>query len=109
MLDEVWRFLRGDSADGLHKQGHNIMLYKDDVPNVEVGVQVSGSFESVGRVVASALPDGLVATAIHIRPITEIGATHDAVCAWSKTNRYRLQVLVGRSMAIRIRRPANSK
>ena len=26
-------------------QGHNIMLYKDDVPNLEVGIQVSGSFD----------------------------------------------------------------
>jgi len=42
MLDKVWSFLRGGAPAGLYKQGHNIMLYKDDVPNVEVGVQVSG-------------------------------------------------------------------
>src|ERR1700731_98952 len=38
MLDEVWSFLRGGAPAGLYEQGHNIMLYKDDVPNVEVGV-----------------------------------------------------------------------
>jgi hypothetical protein len=45
MPDEVWSFLRGGAPAGLYQQGHNIMLYKDDVPNVEVGVQVSGSFD----------------------------------------------------------------
>jgi hypothetical protein len=44
MLDQVWSFLRGGAPEGLYRQGHNIMLYQDDVPNVEVGVQVSGSF-----------------------------------------------------------------
>jgi effector-binding domain-containing protein len=90
MLDEVWSFLRSDAAHGLQKQGHNVMLYKDDVPNVEVGVQVSGSFDSVGRVVSSKLPGGLVATATHTGPIAEIGDTHDGVCAWSELNGYRI-------------------
>ncbi len=90
MLDEVWGFLRGGAPEGLYTQGHNIMLYKDDVPNVEVGVQVSGSFDPVGQVVASTLPGGLVATATHTGPIARIGDTHHAVCEWSKANGYRL-------------------
>ena len=90
MLDEVWRFLRDAAPPGPHEQGHNVMLYKDDVPNVEVGVQVSGPFEPVGRVVPGWLPGGLVATATHTGPIAEIGATHDAVCAWSEANGYQL-------------------
>src|SRR5579859_5351470 len=69
MLDKVWSFLRADAPEGLYKQGHNVMLYKDDVPNVEVGVQVNSSFDAVGPVVASTLPDGLVATATHTGPI----------------------------------------
>ena len=91
MLDTVWSFLRGDDApEGLGKQGHNIMLYKDDVPNVEVGVQVSGSFDPVGHVVASSLPGGLVATATHTGPIARLGDTHQAVREWSQANGYRL-------------------
>jgi effector-binding domain-containing protein len=90
MLDQVWSFLRGDAPEGLYKQGHNVMLYKDDVPNVEVGVQVSRSFDPTGHVVASALPGGLVATAIHTGPIAQIGDTHQAVREWSKANGYRL-------------------
>lgn len=90
MLDEVWGFLRGDAPKGLYKQGHNIMLYKDDVPNVEVGVQVSSTFKPVGHVIASTLPGGLVATATHPGPISKIGDTHQAVREWSEANGYRL-------------------
>jgi len=90
MLDKVWRFLRTDAPEGLYKQGHNVMLYKDDVPNVEVGVQVSGSFGPAGHVVASTLPGGLVATATHTGPIAKIGDTHQAVREWSKANGHRL-------------------
>jgi effector-binding domain-containing protein len=90
MLDEVWSFLRGGAPEGLYRQGHNVMLYKDDVPNVEVGVQVTGSFDSVGRVTASSLPGGLVATATHIGPVSALGDTHQAVRQWSEANGYRL-------------------
>jgi effector-binding domain-containing protein len=89
MLDAVWSFLRSDAPEGLYKQGHNVMLYKDDVPDVEVGVQVNGSFDAVGTVVSSSLPGGLVATATHTGPITEIGDTHGAVSEWTKDNGYR--------------------
>ena len=49
LLGEVWAFLR--SAD--LQTGRNVMLYLDDVPNVEVGVEVGEAFASNGRVVAS--------------------------------------------------------
>ena len=90
MLDKVWSFLRGGAPEGLYQQGHNIMLYKDDVPNVEVGVQVSGSFDPAADVVPSALPGGLAATATHTGPTAKIGDTHQAVREWSKANGYRL-------------------
>ncbi len=90
MLDKVWTFLRGGAPEGLYKHGHNVILYKDDVLNVEVGVQVSGSFDSVGDVFSSALPGGLVVAAIHTGPIERVGHTHDAVRQWSQANGYRL-------------------
>ncbi|MDR3036456.1 MAG: GyrI-like domain-containing protein [Kitasatospora sp.] len=90
MLDQVWSFLRGDAPPGLYEHGHNVMLYQDDVPHVEVGVQVSESFAPAGDVVASALPGGLAATATHTGPITAIGDTHQAVREWSEANGYRL-------------------
>jgi effector-binding domain-containing protein len=53
------------------------MLYKDDVPNVEVGVEIAGSFAPVGRVIA-AVPAGRVAMATH-RGSWDVGPTHRAV------------------------------
>ena len=103
MLDKVWGFLRGGAPEGLWQQGHNIMLYKDDVPHVEVGVQVSGPFDPAGQVVASTLPGGLVATATHTGPVTGIGETHRAVREWSTANGYRLAGPAGKSTAIPIR------
>ena len=88
MLDEVWRFLRGWAPEGLYKEGHNVMLYLDDVPNVEVGVQVNGAFEGVGGVVASTLPGGLVATATHRGAVGGLGDTHRAVREWAAANGY---------------------
>jgi hypothetical protein len=90
MLTDVWSFLGSDAPAGLYEHGHNIMLYRDDVPSVEVGVQVTGSFAPVGQVIASSLPGGLVAAATHTGPIGEIGDTHRAVREWSRANGYQL-------------------
>jgi effector-binding domain-containing protein len=90
MLDQVWAFLRGGGApDGLYRGGHNVMLYRDDAPNVEVGVQVAGPFEPVGPVVPSSLPGGLVATATHAGPPSALAGTHQAVRAWAESNGQR--------------------
>jgi effector-binding domain-containing protein len=80
MLDEVWAFL--GATPGLLAGGHNVMLYKNDVPDVEVGVQVTRSFEATGRVVPSTLPATEAATTVHTGTPAEIGAAHDAVRAW---------------------------
>jgi effector-binding domain-containing protein len=80
LLDEVYAFLK-DSA--VKQAGHNIMLYKDDVPNVEVGVQVATRFSPRGRVVPSVLPAGEVAMTVHRGPYHGLGAAHQAVWEWS--------------------------
>src|SRR5437773_10139269 len=84
MLTEVWAFLR--ARPGLRTEGHNVMLYRGGIPGVEVavevGVQVTGSFAAVGRVVPSTLPAAEVASTVHTGAPTEIGAAHAAVRAW---------------------------
>jgi hypothetical protein len=90
MLDQVWSFLRGSSPEGLWEHGHNIMLYKDDVPNVEVGVQVTRAFDPNGSVVPSTLPGGLVAAATHAGSVANIGETYDAVRDWATAHGYTL-------------------
>jgi effector-binding domain-containing protein len=86
----VWSFLRGSAPKGLWTHGHNIMLYKDDVPNIEVGVEVTRSFDASGSVVPSALPGGLAAVATHSGPVASIGETHDAVRDWAAANGHTL-------------------
>ena len=89
MLSQVWSFLRGIAPEGLWMRGHNVMLYKDDVPNVEVGVQVTRSFDACGSVVPSALPGGVVAAATHSGPVGRIGETHNAVRDWLEQHGHR--------------------
>jgi effector-binding domain-containing protein len=59
----------------------NVMLYKDQTPDVEVGVLARARFERAGRVTASELPGGDVATATHHGDYARLGETHDAVRA----------------------------
>jgi effector-binding domain-containing protein len=87
LLDEVYSFLRGGGAT---QSGHNVMLYRDDVPNVEVGVQVAGTFVPSGRVVPSALPAGQVATTIHRGPYDGLHAAHRAIRAWCAAHGHEL-------------------
>jgi effector-binding domain-containing protein len=82
LLGQVYEFVRPrpELATGEGDElWQNVMLYKDQRPDVEVGVLVSGSFESDGPVVSSALPAGEVATATHRGDYPRLGITHDAV------------------------------
>lgn len=82
LLDEVYRFVRGrpELATGAgSERWQNVMLYRDQRPDVEVGVLVAGPFEPDGRVIRSELPGGEVATAVHRGDYANLGATHRAV------------------------------
>jgi hypothetical protein len=81
LLAEVWAFLR---VSGL-ATGRNVMLYKDDLPSVEVGAEVSTSFTRAGRVVPSSLPGGRAAMTVARgapSPAT-LAIAHTAVRDWS--------------------------
>jgi effector-binding domain-containing protein len=84
LLDEVWSFVRGSEL----APGRNIMVYNDDVPNVEVGVEVARTFTPHGRVVPSTLPAGQAARAVSRgAPSPEgINAAHKAVIDWCDAN-----------------------
>jgi effector-binding domain-containing protein len=76
LLEEVWAAVRPRREE--IGPGRNLMLYRDDVPNVEVGVEIAGSFAPVGRIVASSLPAGRVVTTTH-RGSWDVGPAHQAV------------------------------
>ena len=61
LSEEVWACLR---AGGVNRGCRNIMLYWDDVPHVEVGVELLVPCPLTGRVIASALPEGQVAMSV---------------------------------------------
>jgi effector-binding domain-containing protein len=86
MLDEVWECLR---AGGIHSGCPNVMLYRDDVPNVEVGVELTQPCPLTGRVVASALPTGRAAMTVHYGPYGGLERAHGAVVDWCAAHGHR--------------------
>ena len=87
LLDEIWGFVRGSELSR-----RNVMVYKDDVPNIEVGVEVAGAFAPHGRVVPATLPAGRAAKTISRGPPSPAGldAAHKAVVDWCAANGHAL-------------------
>lgn len=74
---EVWACLR---AGGIGRGCPNVMLYLDEVPHVEIGVELRAPCPPLtGRVVASTLPGGRTASTVHHGPYGELGSAHRAV------------------------------
>jgi effector-binding domain-containing protein len=85
LLDEVWTYVRAAEVQA----GRNVMVYLDDTPNVEVGVELDGALEAPsGHVAASTLPAGRAATTVaRGAPSREgIAAAHAAVVRWCDAN-----------------------
>jgi effector-binding domain-containing protein len=87
LLDEVWACLR---AGGVHRGCRNVMLYLDDVPRVEIGVELAQPCPLTGRVMASALPAGQAAVTVHQGPYAGLAAAHRAVLDWCAAQGLRL-------------------
>jgi effector-binding domain-containing protein len=90
-LPNAWPAMLGEVYDCLEqlnagKAGRNVMFYKDDVPNLEVGVEVTKSFNPCGRVTLSVLPGGKVATTIHRGPYQGLSRAHQAVHDWCRAS-----------------------
>lgn len=83
LLGEVWTCLR---AGGITGGCRNVMLYLDDTPRVEIGVELRQPCPLTGRVVSSALPAGPVAMTVHYGSYAELGAAHEAVHDWARRN-----------------------
>jgi effector-binding domain-containing protein len=81
LLDDVWACLR---AGGVHRGCRNVMLYLDEVPHVEVGVELTQPCGLTGRVVASMLPAGKVAMTTHWGAYADLGLAHQAVLDWCR-------------------------
>src|SRR5688500_13086497 len=86
-FDEVYAYIK---QAGVTQSGHNIVVYLDDKPTIEVGVEVSARFESEGRVRCAATPAGLAATMAHWGAYSELGRTYDAIVRFCKANDWAL-------------------
>jgi effector-binding domain-containing protein len=76
---------------GLSKGGHNLLVMRGGPGNsldIEVGIEVDGSFEAAGDLIPSHLPAGHVATAVNIGPYEQLGAVHDAIIEWCAERGY---------------------
>jgi effector-binding domain-containing protein len=92
LLDEVYRVVR-DGEPRTPEGGErwqNVMLYKDDRPDVEVGVLAPRTFTPRDNVIASELPAGKAAMATHRGDYARLGTTHEAVLAYARANALRL-------------------
>jgi effector-binding domain-containing protein len=83
----LWRRLLDEVHAGVvwlgdGPKGRNVMFYKDDLPRVEVGVELDQPAELGGRVTRSALPAGEVAMTVHRGSYDALGSAHDAVRRW---------------------------
>ena len=66
---------------GEHKvvTGHNVVLYLDQVFNLEVGVQVMSPLPAHESIIASETPAGRVATTTHFGPYEDLTLAHTAI------------------------------
>ena len=92
LLDEVWACLR---AGGVQSGCRNVMLYLDDVPRVEIGVELRQPCPLTGRVMASALPAGQAAVTVHRGPYAGLASAHRAVLDWCATQGLRPAAALG--------------
>ena len=71
---------------GLWTTGHNVAIYWETANggSIEVGIQVTRTFEETDLVVCSSTPGGRVARTAHYGPYDQLGAAHDAVMAWCR-------------------------
>lgn len=79
LLDEVWACLR---AGGVTSGCRNVMVYLDDRPRIEVGVELGMPYPLVGRVTSSVLPAGRAAMTTHHGAYAGLVDAHRAIADW---------------------------
>jgi effector-binding domain-containing protein len=82
----VWNEVRAQQA----KAGRNVAVYWNGDIRLEVGVEILGPFTEHGEVILSATPAGAAASVTHIGPYSGLGAAHDAIHQWCKSNNHTL-------------------
>lgn len=89
--DAVYAWLRGQSA--VRQTGQNVALYAHG-KEMEVGIEVDAAFDPAGGVVASELPGGRVACAVHTTGYGDLHVTYVAIEDWCRANDHRMTGIV---------------
>lgn len=79
LLGQVWSFVRDDEGIA---PGRNVMVYRDDRPLMEVGVEVAAPIEGNGVVVPSTIPGGRAVLYEHRGAYDGLPAAHEALRHW---------------------------
>ena len=76
-LDKVWDFLGTHDVEA----GHNVVLYHDQIYNLEAGVEYKGELPSTAgtEIEASQTPGGRVASVVYYGEYDELSLAHTAV------------------------------
>ena len=72
----VWSLLKQHGVTG---SGRHVAVYLNGDIDLEVGVEISGTFTGAAEVVPSATPAGLVAAVTHLGPYQELPRAHQTV------------------------------
>lgn len=80
-LNAVYAFLQGQPQQ---TRGHNVVVYLDRAPTVEVGVQVSAPFPPAGSILCTSTPSGMTAHTVHRGPYPLLHEAHAAVQDWCR-------------------------
>lgn len=83
----VWGVVRAQQIAGA---GRHVAVYLDGEINLEIGVELETPFAGHGDVVGSATPAGLVATATHHGPYSQLHVAHEGIRSWCRENGYML-------------------
>jgi effector-binding domain-containing protein len=91
----VWNVVRAQQVPGA---GRHVAVYWDCAINLEVGVELEAPLGShgspdpanFGEVVASATPNGPVATTTHYGPYGQLCQAHEAIHDWCAANGHTL-------------------
>lgn len=102
-LSRVWKSLldqvhAGVRWEGSGRKGRNVMLYLDDLPHVEVGVELDQHATFDLPIICSMLPAGRAATAVHRGTYDLLGESHARLASWVGEQGLELAGPAGRSM-----------
>lgn len=87
---ELWQRLLDRVHAEVQHPGRNVMYYKDDLPHVEVGVEILPGTRLGDAVQRSSLPAGEVATTTLHGPYDGLEAAHAAVHRWCAAHAHTL-------------------